>query len=146
MEICIINAAYLSQICLILASYMKQVWLWRRLNDTDVTVPFKWESTCRWCSQHGEVPYRNIFGTFWKWCTVQNVKIVKHYPGDCFALAPAPLPFPSSQIQLENIPWNTKDEHKSSSSKYWDLNGNRSISMLTTFMPMNLLTRRLRPK
>ena len=34
MEICIINAAYLSQICLILASYMKQVWLWRRLNDT----------------------------------------------------------------------------------------------------------------
>ena len=29
MEICIINAAYLSQICLILASYMKQVWLWR---------------------------------------------------------------------------------------------------------------------
>ena len=36
MEICIINAAYLSQICLILASYMKQVWLWRRLNDTDI--------------------------------------------------------------------------------------------------------------
>ena len=34
MEICIINAAYLSQLCLILASYMKQVWLWRRLNDT----------------------------------------------------------------------------------------------------------------
>ena len=37
MEICIINAAYLSQICLILASYMKQVWLWRRLNDTAKT-------------------------------------------------------------------------------------------------------------
>ena len=36
MEICIINAAYLSQICLILASYMMQVWLWRRLNDTDI--------------------------------------------------------------------------------------------------------------
>ena len=36
MEICIINAAYLSQICLILASYMKQVWLWRRLNDTEL--------------------------------------------------------------------------------------------------------------
>ena len=34
MEICIINAAYLSQICLLLASYMKQVWLWRRINDT----------------------------------------------------------------------------------------------------------------
>ena len=35
-----------------------------RTSVTCKTVPFKWESTCRWCSQHGEVPYRNIFGTF----------------------------------------------------------------------------------
>ena len=47
MEICIINASYLSQICLIFASYMMQVWLWRRLNDTDFALNMYYY-TCYW--------------------------------------------------------------------------------------------------
>ena len=53
MEICIINASYLSQICLILATYMRQVWLWRRLHDTETVSTDLNISAASICSMFG---------------------------------------------------------------------------------------------